>query len=67
MGLVRGLAKFAMDFMLVGVGQELIEQLVGRGEFDDVVGSQKGDESLYCQRAPQSRACQRLTGWGVVL
>ena len=46
MGLVRGLAEFAMDFMLVGVGQELVEQLVGSGEFGDVVGGEERDEAF---------------------
>lgn len=32
------LAEFAVDFMLVGVGHELVEQVVGPGQFEDVVG-----------------------------
>ena len=34
------LAEFAVDFMLVGVGHELVEQVVGPDQFDDVVGGQ---------------------------
>ena len=45
-GLVWRLAQFAMDFMLVGVGQELAEQLVGPGEFDNAVGRQERDEAF---------------------
>ena len=35
-----------MDFMLVGVREELIEQVVGAGEFGDVVGGQERDEAF---------------------
>jgi hypothetical protein len=38
LGLERGLPDFAVDFMLVGVGHELIEEVVGADQFDDVVG-----------------------------
>ena len=40
-GGVRGGAEFAMDFMLVDVGQELIEQVVGPFEFADDIGRQQ--------------------------
>ena len=46
MGLVWSLAQFAMDFMLVGVGQELVEQLVGSGEFGNAVGGQERDKAF---------------------
>jgi hypothetical protein len=39
-------AEFSVDFVLVGVGQEWGEQLVGAGQFDDVVGGQEGDETF---------------------
>jgi hypothetical protein len=45
-GLERGLAEFAVDFMLVGVGDELVEQVVGPDPFDDLVSGQKGDEAF---------------------
>jgi hypothetical protein len=35
---VWGGAQFAMDFVLIGVGQELIQQVVGPFEFTEVVG-----------------------------
>src|ERR1022692_946432 len=37
LGLERSLAEFAMDFMLVGVGHELIQEVVGPDEFEDPV------------------------------
>ena len=40
-GGVRGGAEFTMDFMLVDVGQELVEQVVGPFEFADVIGGQQ--------------------------
>jgi len=40
------LAEFAMDFVLVGVGDELIEELIGSGELDDAVGGEQGDETF---------------------
>lgn len=43
---VRGGAQFAVDFMFVGMGQELVEQVVGSGQFQDAVGGQQGREAL---------------------
>lgn len=43
---MRCLAEFAMDFVLVGVREELVEELVGGGEFEDVVGGEEWDESF---------------------
>lgn len=43
---VRGGAQFAVDFMLVGVGQKLVEQVVGSGQFEDAVGGQQGREAF---------------------
>jgi hypothetical protein len=45
-GGVGCLAEFAMKLVLVGVGDELVEQMVGAGEFDDVFRSQQGDETF---------------------
>ena len=45
LGLERCLAEFAVDFVLVGVGEELVEQLVGPDQFNDVVRRQEGDEN----------------------
>lgn len=33
-----------MDFVLVGVGDELVEELIGTGDLDDAVGGEQGDE-----------------------
>ena len=44
LGRVRGLAQFAVDFMLVGVRDELVEQVVGAGEFNNMFGGQEWDE-----------------------
>ena len=47
--LVRGLGshpEFAVDFMLVGVGQELIHELVGSLEFQNAVGGEEGGEAF---------------------
>ncbi len=45
-GGVGCLAKFAVDFVLVGVGDELVEEVVGPNQFHDVVGGQEGDEAF---------------------
>jgi hypothetical protein len=49
-GLVVGgvgcLAEFAMAFVLVGVGCELVEQMVGPDQCHEVVGGQEGDEAF---------------------
>jgi len=45
-GLERGAAEAAVDFVLVGVGDELVEQVVGADQFDDVVGGEEGDEAF---------------------
>ena len=45
-GGVRGGAQFAMDFVLVGVGQELVEQVVGPVEFEDLVGGQERGQAF---------------------
>ena len=45
-GGVGCLAEFAVDFVLVAVGDELVEQLVGPHQFNDVVGGQEGDEAF---------------------
>ncbi len=45
-GGVRGRAQFAMDFVLVAVGQEGIEQAVGPDEFVDLIGGQDWREAF---------------------
>ena len=46
---VRGDPQLPVDFVLVGVGQELVEQEVGAFEFEDVIGGQQGAEGRFCQ------------------
>lgn len=46
LGRLGGGAQFAVDFVLVGVDQELVEQPVGAGEFADVVGGQQWREAF---------------------
>ena len=41
-----GGAEFAVDFMLVGVCEELVQKLVGRSEFADLIGSQDRREAF---------------------
>ena len=45
-GGVGCLAQFTVAFVLVGVEEELVEELVGGGEFDEVVGGQEWDEAF---------------------
>jgi hypothetical protein len=45
-GGVWGGAQFAMDFVLVGVGQELVKQAVGPCEFADLIGCQEWREAF---------------------
>jgi hypothetical protein len=40
------LAEFAVDFVLVGVGDELVEQWVGPDQFDDLVGGQERNQAF---------------------
>ena len=46
LGLERGLAEFAMDFMLVGVRNELVQEVVGPDQFDDALSGQEGHEAF---------------------
>ena len=43
---VRGGGEFAVEFVLVDVGQELVEQAVGRDEFTDAVGGEERGEAF---------------------
>jgi len=43
---VRGGAQLAVDFMLVDVGQELIEEAVGPFEFQDIICGQEGRQAF---------------------
>ena len=46
LGRLGGGAQFAVDFVLVGVDQELVEQPVGAFEFVDVIGGQERREAF---------------------
>jgi len=46
MGDVGCLAEFAVDFVGVGMGDELVEQLVGPDQFHDLVGGQEWDQAF---------------------
>ena len=46
LGRLWGGAQFAVDFVLVGVDQELVEQPVGAIEFVDVIGGQERRETF---------------------
>ncbi len=64
-GGVGCLAKFAVDFVLVGVGDELVEQVVGPDPFDDLVSGQKGDEAFLPVVVAALDFTFGLRGWGV--
>lgn len=64
-GGLRCHAEFAMDFVVVGVGQEWVEELVGPGQFDDVVGGQEWDETFLPVVVAAFDFAFGLRGWGV--
>jgi hypothetical protein len=45
-GGVRGLAQFTVNFVLIGVGHELIQEVVGAREFGDALGGQQRDQAF---------------------
>jgi len=63
-GGVRCLAEFAMGLVLVGVGDELGEHLVGAGEFDDVFRSPQGDETFLPVVVTAFDFCLWRGAWG---
>ena len=64
-GGVGCLAEFAVDFVLVGVGHELVEEVVGPDQFDDVVGGQEGDEAFLPVVVAAFDFAFGLGRWGV--
>ena len=64
-GGVGCLAEFAMAFVLVGVGDELVEQMVGPDQFHDVVGGQEGDQAFLPVVMPAFDFTFGLGRWGV--
>lgn len=65
MGGLRGPAEFAVDFMLVGVGDELVEQLVGSGELGDAFGGQERDQAFLPVVVAAFDFAFGLGRWGV--
>ena len=45
-GGVRSGAQFAVDFVLVGMGEELVQELVGTCKFADLIGGEDGREAF---------------------
>jgi hypothetical protein len=54
-----------MDFMLVSVGHELVEEVVGPDQFDDVVGGQEGDETFLAVVVAAFVFAFGLGRWGI--
>ena len=48
MGLERGLTEFTVNFVLVGMGHELVEQTVGPEQFEDAAAANRGARR-FCQ------------------
>ena len=44
LGGLRCLAQFTVDFVLIGMGEELLEELVGAREFDNALGGQQWEK-----------------------
>jgi len=64
-GGVGCLAEFAVDFVLVGVGDELVEQMVRPDQFNDVVGGQERDKAFLPVVVPAFDFTFGLRGWGI--
>jgi hypothetical protein len=64
-GGVRGGAQFAVDFVLVDVWEELVEQPVGTFEFEDLVGGQKGRQTFLPEVVAAFDFAFGLWSWGV--
>ena len=65
LGLERGLAEFAVNFVLVGVGHQLVEQVIGPNQFHDLVGRQEGDEAFLPVVVTAFDFAFGLRGWGI--
>jgi len=58
-------AEFAVDFVLVGVDQELVEEAIGPFELEDVVSGQKWGEAFLPVVMAAFDFAFGLRGWGV--
>lgn len=64
-GLERGLAEFAVDFMLIGMRDELVQEVVGPHQFDDLISRQERDEAFLPVVVAAFDFTFGLRGWGV--
>jgi hypothetical protein len=53
-----------VDFVLVGVGNQLVEQVVGAAEFEDLVGGQERGADVFASSRASVRFYPWLGGWG---
>ena len=58
-------AQFTVDLMLVGVGEKLVEQLVGPGQFHDLIGGQERDETFLPVVVAAFDFALGLGRWGI--
>ncbi len=65
LGRLWGGAEFAVDFVVVGVDQELVEQPVGTFEFEDMISGQKWWEAFLPVVVAAFDFAFGLRGWGV--
>jgi len=59
------LAEFAVDFVLVGMGHELVEEVVGPDQFYDAVGGQERDEAFLPVVVAAFDFALGLGRWGI--
>jgi hypothetical protein len=64
-GRVRGVPEFAVDFVLVGVEDELVEERIGGGVLGDVFCGEEGDEAFLPVVVAAFDFAFGLRGWGV--
>ena len=57
--------EFAVDFVLVDVGEKLVEQAVGPFEFEDVIGGEKWWEAFLPVVMAAFDFAFGLRGWGI--
>ena len=64
-GLEGGLAEFTVDFMLIGMRDELVQEVVGPDQFDDLVSRQERDEAFLPVVVAAFDFTFGLRRWGV--
>jgi len=60
-----GGAQFAVDFVLVGVGEELVQELVGTSEIADLIGGEDGREAFLPGVMAAFDFAFGLGSWGI--